>query len=423
MNNINEIQNFVDARFICHYEAAWRIFNFDIHHRNPPVQVLAVHLENMQTVRFKDRQPLQSILSNPMTKKTTLTQWLRNNQLDDTSHHLTYLENLSEYKWNNHVKDWCRRTTNRTPSIGRLIYIHPTCGELFYLRMLLTHQAGCKTFDDIKTVGGITFNTYCATCEELGLLGDEKEWTYVFDEAAAWATAEELRTLFAHILLFCDVADPVALWIEQWRRMSDDVVERASVRLHIVNLHVNDVDLQHYVLYELQILLNSNSNSSSLSEYGLPMPPPHLLAELENRLLMEERNYDRDALKQKHDVLVSKLNSEQHIIYDVVVKATIENKQQLLFVYGHGGTGKTFLWTTIIYALRYVGTIVLAVASSGIASLLLPSGRTTRSRFKIPLDLTNDSICHIKKNTQLARLLFETALILWDEAPMNDRKC
>ena len=103
--------------------------------------------------------------------------------------------------------------------------------------------------------------------------------------------------------------------------------------------------------------------------------------------------------------------------------AIVENKQQFLFVYGHGGTGKTFLWTTIIYAIRSVGKIVLAVASSGIASLLLPSGRTTRSRFKIPLDLTNDSICHIKKNTQLARLLFETALILWDEAPMNDRKC
>ena len=126
MNNINEIQNFVDARFICPHEAAWRIFNFDIHHRNPPVQVLAVHLENMQTVTFNDRQSLQSILSNPMTKKTTLTQWLRNNQVDDTGHHLTYLEYLSEYKWNNHVKDWCHRTTNRTPSIGRLIYIHPT---------------------------------------------------------------------------------------------------------------------------------------------------------------------------------------------------------------------------------------------------------------------------------------------------------
>ncbi|GJZ55817.1 reverse transcriptase domain-containing protein [Tanacetum coccineum] len=66
--------------------------------------------------------------------------------------------------------------------------------------------------------------------------------------------------------------------------------------------------------------------------------------------------------------------------------------QELLFVYGHGGTGKTFLWKTIIYALRAEGKIVLAVASSGIASLLLPSGRTAHSRFKLPLDLSDSTL-------------------------------
>ena len=105
------------------------------------------------------------------------------------------------------------------------------------------------------------------------------------------------------------------------------------------------------------------------------------------------------------------------------MKASLENKQELIFFYGHGGTGKTFFWTTVTIALRAVGKIVLAVASSGIASLLLPSGRTTHSRFKIPLDITNESVCDVKKNTQLAQLLIETSLIIWDEAPMNDRKC
>ena len=68
-------------------------------------------------------------------------------------------------------------------------------------------------------------------------------------------------------------------------------------------------------------------------------------------------------------------------------------------------------------------SIVLAVASSGIASLLLPSGRTAHSRLKIPLDLTDESVCNIKKNTQVAELLRQTDLIIWEEAPMNDRKC
>jgi hypothetical protein len=44
---------------------------------------------------------------------------------------------------------------------------------------------------------------------------------------------------------------------------------------------------------------------------------------------------------------------------------------KLLFVYGSGGTSKTFVWTTVLSWLRGQAKIVLAVASSGIISLLL----------------------------------------------------
>ncbi|GJS68855.1 DNA helicase, partial [Tanacetum coccineum] len=60
--------------------------------------------------------------------------------------------------------------------------------------------------------------------------------------------------------------------------------------------------------------------------------------------------------------------------------------------------------------------------SSGIASLLLPGGRTAHSRFKLPLELTDESLCHAKKS-QLGNLLVEADLSIWDEAPMNDRWC
>ncbi|GKA60376.1 DNA helicase [Tanacetum coccineum] len=51
------------------------------------------------------------------------------------------------------------------------------------------------------------------------------------------------------------------------------------------------------------------------------------------------------------------------------------------------------------------------------------AGRTAHSRFKIPFDLTDTSVCAIKKNTQMADLLKETCLIVWDESPKNDRQC
>ncbi|XP_076927002.1 uncharacterized protein LOC143590389 [Bidens hawaiensis] len=153
------------------------------------------------------------------------------------------------------------------------------------------------------------------------------------------------------------------------------------------------------------------------------MPNANMLQRLQNNLLMDGKNYDMLLLAAEHLSSLGLLNPQQRLIYDRVMIAMSSDQQALCFVYGHGGTGKTFLWTTIIAALRSTGKIVLAVAAFGIASLLLPSGRTAHSRFKIPLDMTDISTCNIKKNTQLAQLLKETSLIIWDEAPMNDKKC
>lgn len=99
----------------------------------------------------------------------------------------------------------------------------------------------------------------------------------------------------------------------------------------------------------------------------------------------------------------------------------IQKKASFFFVCGYGGTGKTFLWNTIINHLRSQQKIVLSVASSGVASLLLPGGRTAHSRFKIPCDLDETTICNIKRGTMLANLIKQTSLIIWDEALMTHK--
>ena len=56
----------------------------------------------------------------------------------------------------------------------------------------------------------------------------------------------------------------------------------------------------------------------------------------------------------------------------------------MFFLYGYRGTRKTFIWKALTALLRADDKIVIMVAFSGIASLLLPGGRTTHSKFKIP---------------------------------------
>jgi len=67
--------------------------------------------------------------------------------------------------------------------------------------------------------------------------------------------------------------------------------------------------------------------------------------------------------------------------------------------------------------------IVLNVASSGIAYLLLPGGKTSYFRFCIPILINEESTCNIPPRSLCARLLIETKLIIWDEAPMMYRLC
>nr|GEV60185.1 hypothetical protein [Tanacetum cinerariifolium] len=82
---------------------------------------------------------------------------------------------------------------------------------------------------------------------------------------------------------------------------------------------------------------------------------------------------------------------------------------------------KTYLWKTIIAWILLMGKIILSIASYGIASLLLPGGRTAHSRFRIPLELDNESCCGIDVVSNLACLIREASLIIWDEAPLRHR--
>ncbi len=61
---------------------------------------------------------------------------------------------------------------------------------------------------------------------------------------------------------------------------------------------------------------------------------------------------------------------------------------------------------------------MLAVASLGITSLLFLGGKTAHSRFKILIDLHDESTCNITQQMKVVELVRKTNLIIWDEAPM-----
>ncbi len=129
-------------------------------------------------------------------------------------------------------------------------------------------------------------------------------------------------------------------------------------------------------------------------------------------MVEEELAYDRHSLTTNADNAEDRLNGDQRNAYETILNVVTNKKGKLFFVYGSGGTGKTFVWTTLLSRLRGQGKIVLTVASSGIASLLLLGGRTAHSRFKIPIDLHNESTCNITQQMQVAELVRKIDLII-----------
>jgi hypothetical protein len=118
----------------------------------------------------------------------------------------------------------------------------------------------------------------------------------------------------------------------------------------------------------------------------------------------------------------NRYNDDQRKAYKTILNAMTNKEGKLFFVYGSGGTSKTFVWTMLLSCLQGQGKIVLVVASSKIASLLLLGGRIAHSKFKIPIDLHVESTCNITQQMKVAELVRKVDLIIWDEALMMHRQ-
>jgi hypothetical protein len=165
-----------------------------------------------------------------------------------------------------------------------------------------------------------------------------------------------------------------------------------------------------------------NRRGCNINDFNLPRKSTITIAGSSNHLFDEELSYNIDTLMSESENMISQLNDEQHHAFDCIVHVFLSNNPRFFFVSGYGETGKTYLWNTIISYLRTHRKIVLSVASSGVASLLLPGGRTTHSHFKIPcVNLDETRTCNIKHGTMLCELIQATFLIIWDEALMTHR--
>ncbi|XP_056698755.1 replication protein A 70 kDa DNA-binding subunit D-like [Spinacia oleracea] len=102
----------------------------------------------IDVVNFRKQNSLISLdmvlIDEEMSLGTTLTLRLRGLAETDGKSKVKYRERL---EWDRPLKRWVKR--KQRVCIGRLSYVHPTSGERYYLRILLTKVRGAESYEDM----------------------------------------------------------------------------------------------------------------------------------------------------------------------------------------------------------------------------------------------------------------------------------
>ncbi|PKU78064.1 hypothetical protein MA16_Dca018561 [Dendrobium catenatum] len=133
----DEIKQYQDGRWVSAPEALWRIFEFDLNEMYKSVCNLQLHLEDQQSIYYKDNQNLVDILKSNARKKSMLTEFFRINKSNSEAKKYLYREIPKKYVWDKTKKIWKPR--QRYDQIGRINSTNPSDGERYFLRILLNH--------------------------------------------------------------------------------------------------------------------------------------------------------------------------------------------------------------------------------------------------------------------------------------------
>lgn len=158
--------------------------------RFPPVQRLSLHLEDRQTVYYTDEAGLRQALETGRAERTTLTEFFRLCREDaplrgtnQTIRTLKYHEITKYFVWNQKKKRLTPRQ-NCLISIGQVYFANLKRGDVYYLRLLLSHVPGPTSFAYLRTVDGILLSTFREAADKLGLLLNNRHYHESLTEAA-----------------------------------------------------------------------------------------------------------------------------------------------------------------------------------------------------------------------------------------------
>ncbi|PAV76155.1 hypothetical protein WR25_25064 [Diploscapter pachys] len=408
----DELTKYVNMRYVTPHEGYWRIAEFKLDERSHSVMRLAVHLPNEQLIYYKPQNDdIGQRLNDSELRNTTLTGWFDLNERDADARNYYYFEIPEYYTFKKSRDDgnmiWDRRTRSFNV-IGRMYVIHPKQKELFYLRMILLHKKGAKSWEDLLTTEDYDGDanpkeTFREAARAMGLLSDDIVWETYFDEMKDHATAFQMRELFVSIITHGENVNVKRVWERFGEYMADDFARNYD----------DEVALRR-ALVEIEKMLESAGDS--LENYEMDKPNT---GEFD-----DEIPWDEDEEMEKGRQMRASMNTAQESIVAYVLNKAekLKNGENVtngyVYIDGPGGSGKTYTYKTICYLLRGMGIKYKTCAWMGIAANLIPDGRTMHKTFGLPFEMDSQASSNAKSNNKIGRELVETQVFIVDEISM-----
>ena len=135
------------------------------------------------------------------------------------------------------------------------------------------HSASKKSFEELRSVDGVLYETYKKTCQALGLLDDDELWHSTMEEARNNCLPREMRQLFVSLLSAANLSEPKLLFDKFCDSMAEDYENQL--------LPPDNEDkelLRAMVLLEIQERLESLGKADIMCQLG------HVTEEMKQRI-------------------------------------------------------------------------------------------------------------------------------------------
>ena len=402
---------------------SWPIFRL-----SHQVVSLPVHLDGEQAFCRNSDDELELPERNP---SSMLLQFFALCQRDAKARELLYDQLPQFYRWDKPTKTWQLRKNERKRLLSRVYHVNPNNAPLHALRILLLNTLGPRSYDDLLTVDGTKYDTFSEAATERGLLDSDVVLKRTMDDILTVVAAEgRRRYYFAMLLLQCRASSPQ----EMFNHYLDNLVphdSRNMVQTPAQTRSARSLILLQHLEYFFRL------NNTTCANQGLAVPDG-FSAQYDKRwarqAAADNNQYDGD-----YDVLrdcpttmtsmqwanreVAKLNVGQKAAFDVIIAAvmadpTDRNAQRIFFLEGDGGTGKTFVYNTLVKYCAAIKKKVTSMASTGIAATMVLNAGTVHSTFYIANDVTLATESKMPAHSIRAQELAATDLFILDEVSM-----